>query len=52
MSTTSAEPATLVCHACHFTAPAGDDWDVVEVTGVGTMTRCPECGSTRVEHKR
>jgi Zn finger protein HypA/HybF involved in hydrogenase expression len=52
MSAPTSEPATLVCHACLYTAPPGDDWDVVEVAGVGTMTRCPECGSTQVEHKR
>lgn len=35
------------CMKCGFEAPA-DEWAVVEVPSLGSMTRCPECGSTDV----
>lgn len=39
----------LRCHGCGYEAPAGDDaWDHVRHPPFGTMTRCPECGSTKV----
>lgn len=39
----------LKCLNCGFQAPAGnDEWDAVTHPPLGTMTQCPECGSTDV----
>ncbi len=41
------------CWSCGFEAPAGgDEWETIEVVSLGTMTRCPECGSTNVSTGR
>lgn len=42
----------LQCLNCGFDADAGDDWEAVEDVTLGTLTRCPECDSTNVQHKR
>ncbi|MFB6300781.1 MAG: hypothetical protein ABEH65_11015 [Halobacteriales archaeon] len=40
------------CAKCQFKAPAeSDEWETVEHTSLGTLTRCPECGSTDI-HSR
>lgn len=37
----------VTCSGCGFEAPASDDtWDRVSHPPIGTVTRCPECGST------
>lgn len=37
------------CKNCRFEAPSGSDrWDAVESPPLGTLTQCPECGSTDV----
>jgi len=36
------------CRNCGFSASPGEGWSTVEVPKFGTMTRCPECGSTDV----
>ncbi len=37
------------CLNCGFTAPSGDDqWSVVDVPSLGTLTQCPDCRSTNV----
>jgi len=42
----------LQCLECGFDADAGDEWDVVDDVTLGELTRCPECSSTNVQHKR
>lgn len=42
----------LQCLGCGFDAPAGDEWETVEDVTLGSLTRCPECESTNVQHKR
>jgi predicted RNA-binding Zn-ribbon protein involved in translation (DUF1610 family) len=38
---------TTRCLECGFEAPSGaDEWGSVEHPPLGTMTQCPECGST------
>ena len=37
------------CFACGFKAPTGgDEWTSVIHPPLGTLTQCPECGSTDV----
>jgi predicted Zn-ribbon and HTH transcriptional regulator len=37
------------CLGCGFTAPAGsDEWNRPSHPPLGTITQCPECGSTDV----
>jgi predicted Zn-ribbon and HTH transcriptional regulator len=37
------------CRNCGFEAPASrDDWARVDHPPLGTLTQCPECGSTDV----
>ncbi len=37
------------CLGCGFSAPGGsDEWDRVDSPPLGTLTRCPNCGSTNV----
>ena len=48
MSGTPAGSTRLTCQQCGFTAPVGDAWDEVDHPPLGTLTQCPECGSTRI----
>lgn len=41
-----------VCLGCRFAAPVGDQWDSVTDVTFGTLTRCPECGSTNIQNAR
>ena len=37
------------CHGCNFEAEAGSaQWSTVTHPPLGTLTQCPECGSTDV----
>jgi DNA-directed RNA polymerase subunit RPC12/RpoP len=37
------------CQRCGFRAESGSaEWDEVESPPMGTLTQCPECGSTDV----
>ena len=37
------------CLKCGFETAAGtDDWDRVDLPSLGSITQCPECGSTNV----
>lgn len=38
---------TSTCRNCGFEAPAGE-WTVVDHPTLGSVTSCPECGSTDV----
>ncbi len=41
------------CWGCGFKAPeGGDEWERVEAVSIGTLTRCPECGSTNISSGR
>ena len=42
----------LRCHKCSRTAPRDGDWDSASHPKLGSMTQCPECGSTDVQTKR
>ena len=44
------EPTPLSrCHNCGFEAPArNDEWGSTDHPPFGTLTSCPECGSTDV----
>lgn len=45
------DPPESKCGKCGFVAPAtGDAWEHVEDPSLGTLTRCPECGSTDVRY--
>lgn len=40
-------PDQVKCIACGFESDAGGgDWAEAEHPGLGTITACPECGST------
>lgn len=40
------------CFSCGFEAPMqGDEWDTVSHPPLGTLTQCPECGSTDVRSR-
>lgn len=40
------------CSACGFEAPTGgSDWGRADHPPLGTVTQCPECGSTDVHHR-
>jgi DNA-directed RNA polymerase subunit RPC12/RpoP len=41
----------LRCHGCGRIAPR-DDWSDATHPSLGTMTQCPECGSTDVQTDR
>lgn len=34
------------CLKCGYEAAAGDDWGSVDLPSLGSVTQCPECGST------
>jgi DNA-directed RNA polymerase subunit RPC12/RpoP len=37
------------CQRCGFRAESGSsEWDAVDSPPMGTLTQCPECGSTDV----
>lgn len=39
------------CNNCGFESPAGDSvWEAVAHPPLGTITTCPECGSTQVHN--
>lgn len=39
------------CHGCQFQAdPSGDQWSTVSHPTAGTVTQCPECGSTDIRN--
>jgi len=39
------------CHGCWFEADAGDEqWSTVTHPPLGTLTQCPECGSTDIRN--
>jgi predicted nucleic-acid-binding Zn-ribbon protein len=42
----------LRCQKCGQTASVGDDWGTVTHPTLGSMTQCPECGSTNIQAKR
>lgn len=43
----AATATRLRCVPCGFEAPSDDDaWERVDHPPIGTVTRCPECGST------
>ena len=48
MAQQSTEPALLTCLNCGYEAPLGESWNEVDHPPLGTLTRCPDCGSTNV----
>jgi predicted nucleic-acid-binding Zn-ribbon protein len=42
---------TLRCAKCGR-SEARDDWETATHPTLGTMTQCPDCGSTNVQTKR
>jgi predicted RNA-binding Zn-ribbon protein involved in translation (DUF1610 family) len=39
----------LTCAGCGFEAPAdSDEWTSIDHPPIGTLTQCPDCGSTDV----
>jgi predicted RNA-binding Zn-ribbon protein involved in translation (DUF1610 family) len=47
------EPPRARCNGCGYEAPAGDEaWESADHPPLGTMTQCPECGSTDVHSQR
>ena len=44
--------SVLTCDGCGFEGPTdSDDWERVGDPKLGTLTRCPECGSTNVHNR-
>ncbi|MFB6152909.1 MAG: hypothetical protein ABEJ27_01520 [Halodesulfurarchaeum sp.] len=42
-----------VCLNCQFAAASGSEtWNRVEHPTLGSMTQCPECGSTNIQMRR
>ncbi|EMA54776.1 hypothetical protein C450_04908 [Halococcus salifodinae DSM 8989] len=40
------------CLSCGFeAAPGSGEWDSVDSPPLGTMTQCPDCGSTNVMNR-
>ena len=39
------------CINCGFEAPKGSDWGSTDHPTLGSMTQCPECGSTDVSSR-
>lgn len=53
MADEATDAPRLRCLPCGFEAAAGsDDWDTTDHPPLGTMTRCPECGSTNIHTRR
>lgn len=49
----STQVARLKCGGCGFEAPLeGDVWGAATHPTLGTLTQCPECGSTNVHSQR
>lgn len=49
----SGEPVLAAkCLNCGHEAEAGNGWDRVEHPTLGSLTQCPECGSTDVSTQR
>ncbi|MFB6184134.1 MAG: hypothetical protein ABEI96_06220 [Haloarculaceae archaeon] len=47
------DTAPLRCQSCGREAVAGaDEWDSVTHPSLGTLTQCPDCGSTDVQRRR
>ncbi|WP_247729157.1 hypothetical protein [Halovivax limisalsi] len=47
-STTQHRPRSR-CVNCGFSAPDGsDEWNRIDVPGLGRMSQCPECTSTNL----
>jgi len=47
MSEESTAQKRTKCYNCGFEAPVGSDaWETADHPSLGTLTRCPECGST------
>lgn len=39
------------CRGCQFEAPAGaETWESTAHPSLGTLTQCPECGSTDIQN--
>lgn len=39
------------CLQCGFESPQGESWGRVDHPTLGSMTQCPECGSTNVSSR-
>jgi predicted RNA-binding Zn-ribbon protein involved in translation (DUF1610 family) len=49
----SATESLAHCTNCGFEAPQGSDtWAHVDHPPLGTLTKCPECGSTSIHSER
>ncbi|WP_201293056.1 hypothetical protein [Halobacterium bonnevillei] len=46
------QQAQLRCLECGRTAPRNGDWGEATHPTLGTMTQCPECGSTNVQSRQ
>ncbi|UHH24848.1 hypothetical protein [Halobacterium noricense] len=46
------EARQLQCLECGRTAPPNGNWASGTHPTLGSMTKCPECGSTNVQTKR
>ncbi|WP_200778341.1 hypothetical protein [Halobaculum gomorrense] len=45
--------SVLTCDGCGFEKPIGSDaWERLRDPTLGTLTRCPECGSTNVHNRK
>jgi DNA-directed RNA polymerase subunit RPC12/RpoP len=49
---TATTTGVVRCLNCGFEAPAGsDEWEHVELPGLGTLTQCPDCESTNTSSR-
>ncbi|MFB6101931.1 MAG: hypothetical protein ABEJ73_05140 [Haloplanus sp.] len=47
-----ASTSRVTCFNCGFEATAGsDDWDTADHPSLGSLTQCPECGSTNTTNR-
>jgi predicted RNA-binding Zn-ribbon protein involved in translation (DUF1610 family) len=46
------DAAQLRCLGCGHVATPGDDWSTAHHPTLGTVTQCPDCGSTQVQRYR
>ena len=44
------ESPTAKCYKCGFRAPQGSaEWERADHPSLGSLTKCPECGSTDIQ---
>lgn len=50
MSDQTVQEERLTCVGCGFEAPVSGEWEEASHPQMGTLTKCPGCGSTDVHN--